>query len=134
MIAVDASVVIAAFASWHERHEAARRALDGWPQVVGHAVAESYSVLTRLPPPHRAPAALVREFLVDRFPSPYLVLSGARLRDLLPSLADSDILGGATYDALIGLTARESGAELLSCDHRAAVTYGAVGVQTTSLQ
>lgn len=62
------------------------------------------------------------------------MLSGARVRDLLPSLADSDILGGATYDALIGLTARESGTELLSCDRRAAVTYEAVGVQTTSLQ
>lgn len=134
MIAVDSSVVIAAFASWHESHEAARKALDSRPQVVGHAVAESYSVLTRLPPPHRAPAALVRDFLVDRFPSPYLVLSGARLRDLLPLLADSEVIGGATYDALIGLTARESGAELISCDRRAAVTYEAVGVQTRSLQ
>lgn len=134
MIAVDSSVVIAAFASWHKSHAAARKALDSRPHVVGHAVVESYSVLTRLPPPHRAPAALVRDFLVDRFPSPYLVLSGARLRDLLPWLADSDIIGGATYDALIGLTARESGAELISFDRRAAVTYEAVGVQTRSLK
>lgn len=133
MIAVDSSVVIAGFASWHEHHEAARQALDTQPQVVGHAVAESYAVLTRLPPPHRAPAALVRDFLVDRFPAPYLVLSGAQLRDLLPSLAASDIVGGLTYDALIGLTAREFGAELLSCDRRAAATYQAVGVQTRSL-
>lgn len=82
MIAVDSSVVIAAFASWHRSHEAARQALDRRPQVVGHAVAESYSVLTRLPPPHRAPAALVRDFLLDRFAGPYLVLPGERLRDL----------------------------------------------------
>lgn len=134
MIAVDSSVVIAAFASWHEQHEPARRALDSGPEVVGHAVAESYSVLTRLPPPHRAPAALVRDFLVDRFPNPYLVLSGARLRDLLPSLADTDIFGGATYDALIGLTAREFGAELLSCDRRAAVVYETVDVRPRWLQ
>lgn len=91
-------------------------------------------MLTRLPPPHRAPARLVRDFLVARFPSPYLALSGAQLRDLLPSLADSAISGGVTYDALTGLTAREFGAELLSCDHRAAVTYEAVGVQTRLLQ
>lgn len=34
MIAVDSSVVIAAFASWHEHHEGARRVLDDRPQVV----------------------------------------------------------------------------------------------------
>ncbi len=73
-------------------------------------------------------------WLAAASPRPYLVLSGAQLRDLRPSLADSQIIGGATYDALIGLTARESGAELLSCDRRAAVTYEALGVQTTSLQ
>ena len=134
MIAVDSSVVVAAFASWHERHEAARKALDRRPQVVGHAVAEAYSVLTRLPPPHRAPAMVVRDFLLDRFPDPYLVLSGARLHDLLPSLADIGVDGGATYDAVIGLTARESGSELLSCDRRAAGTYEAVGVRTRSLR
>lgn len=134
MIAVDSSVVIAAFASWHERHEAARQALERQPRVVGHAAVESYSVLTRLPPPHRAPAALVRDFLADRFPGPYLVLSGARLRDLLPSLAANTITGGATYDALIGLTSKEFGAVLLSCDSRATATYEALGVQTRALQ
>lgn len=51
----------------------------------------------------------------------------------MPSLADSDIIGGATYDALIGLTARECGATLLSNNRRAAATYDAVGVQTTFL-
>lgn len=133
MIAVDSSVIIAAFASWHERHDSARRALDLRPKVVGHAVAESYSVLTRLPPPHRASATVARDFLVDRFPEPYLALPGARLRDLLRTLADTGITGGATYDALIGLTANESGAELLSCDRRARVTYDAVGVRSRSL-
>lgn len=42
-------------------------------------------------------------------------------------------MGGATYDALVGMTAREFDAELLTLDERAAVTYRAVGVQTTSL-
>lgn len=58
MIAVDSSAVIAAFASWHESHAAARKVLDSPPQIVGHSVVESYSVLTRLPPSHPAPAAL----------------------------------------------------------------------------
>lgn len=134
MIAVDSSVVIAAFASWHERHEDARQVLDAQPQVAGHAVAESYSVLTRLPPPHRAPAAVVRDFLVDRFPQPYLTLPGDRLRDLLPLLADRGIAGGATYDALIGLTATEFNAELVSCDRRASTTYAALEVRARLLR
>jgi len=29
VIAADTSVIVAAFASWHEEHEAAGRALDG---------------------------------------------------------------------------------------------------------
>lgn len=90
---------------------------------------ESYSVLTRLPPPHRAPAGLVHEFLADRFPDAYLVLSGQRLRDLLPSLSTAGISGGATYDALIGLTAREHDAELLTADRRAKVTYDGLEVR-----
>lgn len=62
------------------------------------------------------------------------MLSGAHLQALLPSLADDQIIGGTTYDALIGLTARESGAQLLTCDRRAAPVYQAVGAQTRWLQ
>lgn len=50
MKAVDSSVVIAAFASWHESHESARRALAARPRAIAHAAVETYSVLTRLPP------------------------------------------------------------------------------------
>lgn len=44
MIAADPSGDIAAFPSWHERNDAAGQVLDSRPQVVGHPVAESYSV------------------------------------------------------------------------------------------
>ncbi|MEX2240756.1 MAG: PIN domain-containing protein [Burkholderiales bacterium] len=56
MIAADTSVVVAAFASWHEGHAAALRALGRGVRVPAHVLLESYSVLTRLPPPHRAAA------------------------------------------------------------------------------
>lgn len=134
MIAVDSSVVIAAFASWHELHDSALAALNDRPLAPGHAIVESYSVLTRLPPPHRAPAGLVSEFLVDRFPDPYLMLSGEQLRDLLPSLADAGLHGGASYDTVIALTAREHNAELLSGDRRAKVTYDALEVPNRLLR
>lgn len=59
MIAVDTSIVVAAFASWHEAHEAARGALSEEPRLPAQVAVESYSVLTRLPPPHRAESSIV---------------------------------------------------------------------------
>ena len=67
MKAADTSLVVAAFASWHERHDAARHALDQGLRLIAHCAVETYSVLTRLPPPHRAPGALVRDFIRARF-------------------------------------------------------------------
>jgi hypothetical protein len=44
---------------------------------VAHAAVESYSVLTRLPPPHRAHPSIVHVFITGRFPEPFLTLSEA---------------------------------------------------------
>lgn len=121
MIAVDASVVVAAFASWHELHEPARATIER--DDVRLPALESYSVLTRLPPPHRAPARLVLEFLADRFPAPLLTLDAEAHRHLLGDLGEARIDGGSTYDALVAVTAREAGAVLVTCDRRARPTY-----------
>jgi predicted nucleic acid-binding protein len=67
MKTADTSVVVAAFASWHEHHAAARRALDGGLRLIEHCALETYSVLTRLPPPHRSAGNVVREFSRARF-------------------------------------------------------------------
>ena len=75
MKAADTSVVIAAFASWHENHQAARRALDNGLRLVEHCAVETYSVLTRLPAPHRVAGSVVGDFLRARFPDPYLRMS-----------------------------------------------------------
>lgn len=58
--AVDASVVIASFASWHENHDIARRILDGGARLIEHGALETCSVLTRLPALHRASGEIVR--------------------------------------------------------------------------
>jgi predicted nucleic acid-binding protein len=121
--------MIAAFASWHESHDLARRAVDAGIRVVEHCTLETLSVLTRLPPPHRAPADLVRDFLRERFPTPFLRLSAKAYRRFLFELPDQGIAGGAVYDALIAATAAEHGAELLSCDRRAAANYERYGVR-----
>jgi hypothetical protein len=70
VIAADTSLVIAAFASWHEQHEPARRALDAGLRLIEHCALETYSVLTRLPPPRRVSGDIVREFLGCASPSP----------------------------------------------------------------
>jgi len=128
--AADTSVVVAAFASWHERHEAARRALDGGLRLVEHCALETYSVLTRLPAPHRASGAIVREFLKARFSQPFLRLSAAAYKDFLSELPGRGVSGGAAYDALVAATVAHHDAELVSCDRRAAVIYERYRIRT----
>jgi hypothetical protein len=127
LLAADSSVAVAAFASWHAQHESANRALRDGTRLIAHAAVETYSVLTRLPAPHRAPAGIVRDYLSARFPEPYLFLDAVAYKALLAMLVDRRITGGAAYDALIAMTAAGAGARLLSCDVRAAATYERCG-------
>ena len=133
MKAVDSSVVIAAFATWHEHHALASKAMAGRPRLVAHAAVEAYSVLTRLPPPHRAHPSIVHTFITERFSEPFLVLSETGYQELLAAVAAGQILGGPAYDALIAFTAAEHQATLLSLDRRAAATYEAVGARVEQL-
>jgi predicted nucleic acid-binding protein len=131
--AVDSSVVIAAFASWHEHHAIARKAMAARPRLIAHAAVESYSVLTRLPPPHRASPQIVHAFITERFTEPFLILSETGYQELLATVAGRQILGGPAYDALIAFTAAEHNAILMSLDQRAAATYETVGAQVEQL-
>lgn len=133
MKAADTSLVVAAFATWHERHGAARRALDGGLRLIEHCALETYSVLTRLPPPHRSAGTVVREFLQIRFPQPFLRLSAPAYREFVFGLADVGIDGGAAYDALVAATAAGCDAELVTCDRRALPIYERYGVRTQFL-
>jgi len=126
---VDTSIVVAAFASWHENHAAADRVVDGKARLVAHCAIEAYSVLTRLPPPHRVAGHLVREFLSARFSDPYVGIDAAMYRGLIPHFVEIGISGGAAYDALIATTARAANDLLVSCDRRAAQTYERIGVE-----
>jgi predicted nucleic acid-binding protein len=131
--AADTSLVVAAFASWHESHEAARRALDGGLRLIEHCALETYSVLTRLPPPHRTSGEVVRDFLAARFSQPLLRLSEPAYKRFLLGLADHGVTGGAAYDALVAATAAGCGAELVSCDRRALLVYERYGARTQLL-
>jgi predicted nucleic acid-binding protein len=129
----DSSVVIAAFSSWHRDHEAAIEALGDTVDLVAHAELESYSVLTRLPEPHRAAPTVVARYLRDDFPGVRMVLPDEKRRMLVTRLAGLSIVGGSVYDAIVAATAAHNGRRLLSCDRRAAHTYDRMGVEVTYL-
>lgn len=116
-------------------HDAARAALEaGEPGIPAHAALETYSVLTRLPPPHRAHAGAVVEFLEDTFGDKFFALPEPEFHGFVSHLARDDIQGGATYDALIAAVAMHRGTELLTCDERAARTYERCGAQVEFLR
>jgi predicted nucleic acid-binding protein len=127
--AVDTSVVVAGFATWHEAHAPAAAALARKPRIPAHVLAESFSVLTRLPPPHRAPADLVAAFLLTRFPDAPLILPAASYVTLVKEVTGAGLNGGSVYDALIAATVRSAGAMLLTRDERARAVYDRFGVR-----
>lgn len=128
MNAVDTSVVVAGLALWHEGHERAAEVLAMDARLPAHCALECYSVLTRLPPPHRVAGRLARDLLVSRFSDALLTLDGADHMALLDRLVDEAITGGGAYDGLVALTAARHGALLWSRDRRAARVYDALGV------
>jgi hypothetical protein len=103
--------------------------VDEGARLVAHCGFESYSVLTRLPPPHRAAPTVVYEFLKARFKSPWLTLSAKESAALVRTLVASGIAGGATYDAIVAQTARAAKATLFTCDERAVRTYESLGAR-----
>ncbi len=129
----DSSVVIAAFASWNEKHEAAIEALGDVRDLVAHVELEVYSVLTRLPEPLRAAPGLVAEYLREDFSGERMVLPEREHRTLIKRLADLSISGGSVYDASVAVTANHHGRPLLSCDRRAARTYEKLGIDVIYL-
>jgi len=128
-VAVDTSVAVPLLVRSHHDHAAVVRWWGGQEIALsGHALVETYSVLTRLPGDARLAPADAARLLTARFPSP-LVLSGSRARKLPGTLSRLGIAGGAVYDALVALAAKEHGAALATRDARARGTYEAVGVK-----
>ena len=128
MLAVDTSVVVAGFAAWHEGHAAALTALDRRPRVPAHVLIESYSVLTRFPPPYRTPPTIAMSFLKRRFVDPPLGLQPDDHARLVELAGTRGLTGGSVYDALIAWTAKLAEATLLTRDRRAIRVYETIGV------
>ena len=126
--ACDTSVAVAALDSTHEAHPACRRALvELRPALAGHAMFETYSVLTRLPLALRLSAGQAASVLAAAFPEDCW-LDATGTRDLRERLAGLDIVGGSVYDALVGHAAVTTHRILLTRDRRAERTYRSLDV------
>lgn len=132
-VLVDTSVAVALSVADHEHHSAVLDALDGKRLgLSGHAAFETFSVLTRLPPPARRPARIVARIVRENFPASRF-LSAVATSALLERFADGEIAGGSVYDALVGATAVEHGTTLATLDRRALDTYRVLGVEVDLL-
>lgn len=128
-LGLDTSVAVPLLVQTHKAHAAVVRWWDGREAALsGHALAETYSVLTRLPGDVRLAPADAARLLGERFAKPLILGSevAGRLPDLLSRLG---IAGGAVYDALVALAAAEHGADLATRDVRAKATYETVGAR-----
>jgi len=86
-----------------------RQCSPGNAFCAAHSLAETYSTLTRIPPPHRATAAEAMRFLdtvCENLTS--IGLEAVEYRDVLRQAASLGIVGGAIYDFLIAASARKA--------------------------
>lgn len=128
-MALDTSVAIPLLVHTHTAHDAVVRWCGGRDVALcGHAVVETYSVLTRLPGEARLTPADAAALMAARFRPP-LALRAATARRLPDLLGELEVAGGAVYDALVALAAREHGVTLATRDARARDTYEKVGAR-----
>jgi len=125
LIAADATVIVAALISWHERHEQAGAALEaalGRKALVipAPALVDAYATLTSLPAQHRLTHADAFHLLRSSFATARV--AGPKTRDSWSGLRRWSVapIGGAdTYDALAIEIARDAGAKSLLSFRRA---------------
>lgn len=129
MVAVDTSVVVAAFGPWHEAHAQALAAMRDGVVLPSHCGIEVFSTLTRLPEPFRALGPVVADYLDRRFASRWIFPPEHEVMALAQQLTRRGIVGGASYDALVAITVLAHGCVLRTLDHRARPTYQAIGVE-----
>lgn len=132
-VLLDTSAAVALVVEDHEFHEATIGALGVRRLgLSGHAAFETFSVLTRLPPPARRTPAVVAQLMAANFPSSVFLSEVASSR-IMDRLVEADIAGGSVYDALVGLAAAEHGLTLATRDRRALDTYRLLSVDVELL-
>lgn len=127
-LVLDTSAAVPYLVRSHSAHAAVRRRAGGRAlALTAHSLAETYSVLTRLPGDARvAPADAVA--LIESNFAPAVAPKPSALKRVPQILAPLGIVGGAVYDALVALAAVAHGLPLGTRDARALGTYRALGV------
>lgn len=130
---IDTSVAVPLLLASHEAHRAVTASVGHRSlALAGHAMHETYAVLTRLPGDARLVPRDALRLLRARFEPPVL-LDARSARSSLEVLAELEIAGGATYDGLIALAATSRHLPLGSRDRRAEGTYRRVGAAVEML-
>lgn len=132
-LVLDTSVAVPLLVTSHVAHRSVNAALgDRAAALAGHALHETYAVLTRLPGDARvAPADAVR-LLGERFETA-AILDARSFRSAPAIFASAGVAGGATYDGLVALAARSAGLPLATRDRRAHSTYRLLNVSVEML-
>lgn len=113
---LDTSCMVAAICSWHDHHDRAldeiEARLDRKEQmtVAAPSLIEAYSVLTRLPVPHRIAPAQAMTLIHSNFVRgvKLVALPATAYTAMLQTAPDANISGGRIYDAVIAACAREA--------------------------
>jgi predicted nucleic acid-binding protein len=133
LLLLDTSAAIALVSPGHSHHDRVRERARGHALGLGgHAEWETYSVLTRLPPPRRLSPASALRLIRTNFPESRRLPQSAA-ETFLEELSDHGIAGGSVYDALVGAAARHHDLPLVSCDSRALPVYRALRVDVVPL-
>lgn len=134
LVTADTSVIVPSLLQWHALHPQAAARMRDVRRIPCHALAESFSVLTRLPAPRALDAAVARELLLRNFPQEPFTLSGAGYVAVVRRLAEAGLGGGRIYDAIVAACAAEADAMLLTADRRAIATYALMGAEFQLLE
>ncbi|MCL1837798.1 MAG: type II toxin-antitoxin system VapC family toxin [Propionibacteriaceae bacterium] len=130
---LDTSAAIPLLVASHEAHTQAATWANGRTLgLCGHALIETYSVLTRLPGDARVNPRDAVALINDNF-SNCLMLSPDLASRTHQKLSELGVSGGAAYDGLVALAASEHRVILVTRDARARSTYEACGVQVEVL-
>lgn len=127
VLLLDTSAAVPLLVADMDAHEAVvERTETRTIGLAGHALFETYSVLTRLPGDLRLTGAGARRIISHMFPATRMLSSDGQAR-AMSALANAGVVGGAVWDGLVALAAVEASCVLLTRDRRALGTYQRLG-------
>jgi len=114
----DTSVLVPVFVDEHPHHEASLaaflRADKKHASCGAHSLAEVYSTVTRIPGKHRASATEAMLFLTNMAERlTFVTLDAEEYWTAIANAAESGVVGGTIYDALLAQCALKAKADII---------------------